>query len=95
MDFFENRQDGHRIHGRDERGEDEHLDERDVKAVHSRQTASPQTQTDGNGVEEGPHNGKEKNRAQMIKERPIGHKIAGVQDDGRQHAEEEYGRRLW
>jgi len=36
-----------------------------------------------------PKDGKQKYRPEMVEEQPIGHEIAGVQDDGRQHVQEE------
>ncbi len=45
--------------------------------------------TNGDGVEEGAHDRKEEYSSQMIEKRSIGHEISSIQDDGRQHTEEE------
>ena len=45
--------------------------------------------TDGAGVPDGSNDGKEENGAQVIKKQPVGHEISSVQDDGRQHVQEE------
>ena len=45
--------------------------------------------TNGDGVPQGADNGEEENGAQMVEKGSIGHEIAGVEDDGRQHVEEE------
>lgn len=36
-----------------------------------------------------PNDGEQEYRPEMIEEQPIGHEVAGVQDDGRQHVQEE------
>jgi hypothetical protein len=51
--------------------------------------------TYANGVEYCPGHGEEENCAEMVEKEPIGHKITGIQNDGRQHTEEEDGRRQW
>lgn len=36
-----------------------------------------------------PKDGEQEYRPEMVEEQPIGHEVAGVQDDGRQHVQEE------
>lgn len=45
--------------------------------------------TYSDGVKEGAHHRKKEYSSQMIEKRPIGHKVSSIQDDGRQHTEEE------
>ena len=49
--------------------------------------------TDGHHVEDGADDRHEEDGAEVVEEEPVGHEVAGVQDDGRQHEQEERVRR--
>ena len=51
------------------------------------------TFTDGHHVEDGPDNGHEEDGAEVVEEEPVRHEVARVQDDRRQHVQEERVRR--
>lgn len=44
---------------------------------------------DANAVPQGSHHGVPQHRAHVLEERPRGHEVAAVEDDERQHVEEE------
>lgn len=44
-------------------------------------------------VKYSPKDGEQEYRPEVVEEQPIGHEVAGVQDDGRQHVQEERVRR--
>lgn len=46
-------------------------------------------------VKYSPNDGEEEYRPQVVEEQPVGHKVTGVQDNGRQHVQEEGVRREW
>lgn len=39
------------------------------------------------GIKYSPKDGEQQYRSEMIEEQPIGHEVAGIQDDGRQHVQ--------
>jgi len=49
--------------------------------------------TNGGDVEDGANDGEEQDGAEVVEEQPVGHEVAGVQDDRRQHVQEEGVRR--
>ena len=49
--------------------------------------------TDGHHVEDGAYDGHEEDSAEVVEEEPVRHEVACVQDDGRQHVQEERVRR--
>ena len=49
--------------------------------------------TDGKHVEDGADDGHEEDGAEVVEEEPVRHEVARVQDDRRQHVQEERVRR--
>lgn len=89
VDLLEDGEHGHRVYGRDERREEEHVQEGRLAAEQVGLARRPQGEADGQRVEDGADHGEQQDRAQVVEEEPVGHEVAGVQDDGRQHVQEE------
>ena len=45
--------------------------------------------TDGEGVPNGPHDGKHEDGTQVVEEESVGHEVASIEDDWGQHVDEE------
>ena len=51
----------------------------------------PRTEpTDGHAVPDGSDDREDEDGAEMVEEQAVRHEVAGVQDDGRQHVDEEH-----
>ena len=83
MNLDERGEHSDRIDSRDERGEHETVKHFELdSAVQWREREAPESEADDDGVEERVGDGEEQDRADVVEERPIGHEIAGLEDDG-------------
>ena len=60
-----------------------------LKNIHFKTRDDDDPLTDGEHVEDGADDGHEKDCAKLVKEEPVGHKVACIEDDRREHEEEE------
>ncbi|CAN7951687.1 unnamed protein product, partial [Ixodes pacificus] len=95
VDLLEDGQHGHGVHGRDDGAEEERVQQGHVGAVQPAQAHAPQTEANGERVPDGAQHSVRQDGAQVVEEGPVGHVVAGVQHNGRQHEQEEHVRRQW
>ncbi len=84
VDLLEDGQDGHRIHGGHNGAE-----QQAGQQLQGRRTAGIQQHTGEEGVPQRPQHGEAQDGAGVLCEGPQGQEVAGIQDDGRQQAQEE------
>ena len=91
VDLLKDSEDGHGVDGRQEGREHQAVQE--LEGPDGREEAgqgtAPDRQPNHEGVVDGRDEGKQQDRAQVVEERPIGHEVARVEDDGREEVEEE------
>ena len=91
VDLLKDGEHSDRINGGDERGEEQGLEDSwsVVLPKESGLSNSPEGNPDSEHVEDGADDGHGEDGAQVVEEEPVGHEVARVQDDRRQHEEEE------
>lgn len=89
MNLLEDGEHRHRIDGRDQRREEEDVQERQVDAEDAGLTAGPQRPADGGDIEYRTDHGHQQDGANVVEEHAVRHEVARVEDDRRQHVEEE------
>lgn len=60
-----------------------------LKSEHLKLADGEEGEPDADTVPQGPHHSVPQHRADVFEERPGGHEVAAVEDDGREHVEEE------
>lgn len=60
-----------------------------LNSKHLKLADGEQRDADADAVPQRPHHGVPQHRADVFEERPCGHEVAVVEDDGREHVEEE------
>ena len=90
MDLDKGGQDCDGVNGRDERGKEKAVEELELDASEDgREREGPDCEADADGVEEGVDDGEEKDGADVVEEGPVGHEVAGLEDDRWQEEQEE------
>ena len=93
VNLLENCENGDGIHGRDERREQERVQNWHLHTVRPCQSNTPQRQSNGDGVPDRAQNRKQDDGAEMIEKSTVGHEIASIENDRWQQEQEERGRR--
>lgn len=89
MDFLKHREDRNWIHSRNEAAEDEAVQDADGPPEPAQERDAIQAGSDEASTDTGVDKGQQQDRAQVIKERPHGHEVARIEDDGRKKVDEE------
>lgn len=90
VDILEHSEHCHRVHSRDNAGKQQVFLQVDILNAERLDLADTEERdTDANRVPQGPHDRKPHHRANILKKGPSGHEVRRIQNEGRQHVEEE------
>lgn len=92
MDWFEDSENSHRIHGSQQWRKDKRIEQKKGRVQILESTAlvnTPQGETKEQGIEEGTEDSVQQDGAQLVEERPGRHEVARIEDYWRQDDEKE------